>query len=298
MASAALEAPRPEPDPPLDEHALRGLIETRLEALLPAQGGLLSVAARDAVLGPGKRVRPIMAMLAAAEAGGRPEQALDFGCAVEMVHAASLVLDDLPCMDDASQRRGRPTLHRRHGEDASVLAAIALLNQASAVLVRTEAPEERRLAALRLLTEAIGFEGLCAGQMADLREPAEARHSGSLRRINDLKTGALFVAAVHGGGMMGGGDADRLARLVAFGRSAGFAFQLLDDLLDVVGDAGSLGKDVRQDAGRRTFVDVWGRDRVRAAIGWALAEGSDALGAQGALTSYVRSLFDRAGVDL
>ena len=119
--------PQPVSDPePQSPENLRGLVQDRLAETAPSSDGLLALAAREALLGPGKRVRPVVAMLAAAHVGGRAEDALDFGCAVEMAHAASLVLDDLPCMDDAALRRGQPTLHRRHGEDAAVLAAVAI----------------------------------------------------------------------------------------------------------------------------------------------------------------------------
>ena len=135
--------PQPVSDPePQSPENLRGLVQDRLAETAPSSDGLLALAAREALLGPGKRVRPVVAMLAAAHVGGRAEDALDFGCAVEMAHAASLVLDDLPCMDDAALRRGQPTLHRRHGEDAAVLAAVALLNQSTRLILQSRAPAE------------------------------------------------------------------------------------------------------------------------------------------------------------
>lgn len=294
MVSAAAGALGRESLIEASEQELQPLVQARLGELLPKDPGLLALTARDALLRPGKRVRPIVAMLAGAHVGGRAEAALDFGCAVEMVHAASLALDDLPCMDDASLRRGQPALHRLHGEDAAVLAAIALLNQATRVVLASDAPAQQRLDAVELLTEAVGFDGLCHGQMQDLRAPVEERHVAGLRRINDLKTGALFVAAVRGGGLMSGASADQLACLSQFGRSIGFAFQLLDDLLDAVGEVRTLGKDVGQDEGLVTFVDVWGMGRVRAAIGQSLRQGAEAVGSDSPLHLYVLDLFHQA----
>ena len=118
----AIVGARPQPPvacEPCAPDDLRLRVQSRLTELAPSSDSLLSLAAREALLGQGKRVRPVLAMLAAAHVGGRPDDALDYGCALEMVHAASLVLDDLPCMDDAVLRRGQPTLHRRHGEDAA-----------------------------------------------------------------------------------------------------------------------------------------------------------------------------------
>ncbi|WP_168189930.1 polyprenyl synthetase family protein [Brevundimonas sp. SGAir0440] len=277
-----------------DPDDLRLQVQARLAEVAPAHDGLLSTAAREALLGQGKRVRPVLAMLAAAHVGGEPEDALDYACALEMVHVASLVLDDLPCMDDASLRRGQPTLHRRHGEDTAVLAAVALLNQATRLVLQTPAPAETRLAALDLLTQAIGFDGLSEGQMRDLRDDARDRDETALRQINDLKTGALFVATVRGGGLLGGGDAQDLARLSVFGEAIGFAFQLCDDLLDVCSTVDAVGKDVGQDDDTTTFVDLWGECRTRAAVRQSLAKAVEAVGHDSPLALYVLDFFQQA----
>lgn len=287
------------PQPPLacdpcmpDELRLR--VQSRLAELAPSSESLLSLAAREALLGQGKRVRPVLAMLAAAHVGGRPDDALDYGCALEMVHAASLVLDDLPCMDDAVLRRGQPTLHRRHGEDAAVLAAVALLNQSTRLILQSRLPAETRVATLDLLTQAVGFDGLAEGQMRDLRDDVSERDAVALRQINDLKTGALFVATVRGGGLLGGGDAGDLARLSAFGEAVGFAFQLYDDLLDACSTTSVVGKDVGQDRDTTTFVDLWGEGRVRAAVRQSLSRAAEAVGHDSPLSLYVLDLFQQA----
>jgi len=289
-----------DPDATGDPSVLLAHAQARLAQSLPppptGETGVLVEAARTALLSPGKRARPVMAMLACAHVGGAPLSALDYGCAVEMVHAASLVLDDLPCMDDAALRRGAPTVHRAHGEDAAVLSAIALLNQAHrTVLGDAGLGAEHRLALLEALTEAVGFDGLAQGQIRDLRDGADDRTEYGLRRLNHLKTGALFVAAVRGGGLIGGGVPAQLDALATFGEAVGFAFQLCDDLHDVDATPETLGKDVRQDLGKVTFVDLWGAGRVRMAIRQSLVRAQDALGPDCALGAYAWELFRNAG---
>jgi geranylgeranyl diphosphate synthase, type II len=277
------------------EH-LRHRVNGRLRDLLPtapADGNdvLFSAAAR-ALHGHGKRVRPIMAMLACEHVGGRAVDALDLGCAVEMVHTASLVLDDLPCMDDATLRRGAPTIHTSHGEDAAILAAIALLNQAYATIVHAEAIRPAtKLDVLRSLTAAVGFDGLSQGQIRDLRDAPGCRNEASLRQLNHQKTSALFISALESGGAVGGGTVEQNRSLLIFGEAVGFAFQLRDDLMDVFVSSTDTGKDERQDADKLTFLDLWGEARLRATIEESLARARDAVGPDCALSRYVDSLF-------
>ncbi|WP_439816493.1 polyprenyl synthetase family protein [Zavarzinia sp. CC-PAN008] len=284
-----------------DWTSIRRAVNERLAALLPhrSRQPLLDAAVRAALLSGGKRVRPTMAVLACAHHDGLGARAVDFGCAVEMVHTASLVLDDLPCMDDAHQRRGAPALHRVHGEDVAILAAVTLLNQAHVALAQggDQAPGVQ----LRLIGElgaAIGFSGLAAGQVQDLRAPERARTEQGLADLNHLKTGALFVAALRGGAMVAGADQGGLDAMERFGRAVGFAFQLQDDLFDAVGDSAAMGKSVGQDAGQLTFVDLWGVERVEREIALTLDQAAAALEPQGhdsPLMRYVRFLFARAG---
>jgi geranylgeranyl diphosphate synthase type II len=274
--------------------AQKDWVDLRLRELLPSVGSgsaLLTDAVRDACLGQGKRVRPVLAMLSAAHFGGLALSALDFGCALELVHAASLILDDLPCMDDAAMRRGRPTLHRRYGED------IALLNQAYVVIAGDdELMPETRLALTRLLGECVGFEGLVTGQIRDLREPEHLRDETALTTLNHQKTSALFVAALVGGALIAGADRTGQAAARAFACRLGMAFQLFDDLQDSTSTLEAMGKDACQDADRVTFVSLWGVERTRAAIGETLTGAVAALGdANSALAVYALSLFHLAG---
>ncbi|MBE7217441.1 MAG: polyprenyl synthetase family protein [Caulobacteraceae bacterium] len=277
---------------------LRAEVDARLAALLPdpdAVPAALVRAAADAVAGPAKRLRPLLTLLSAEHFGapGRGRAAaLDAGCAVEFVHAASLILDDLPCMDDAALRRGRPAHHRHFGEDVTVLTAVALLNEAYAIVAAVDLPAEERLLLVRRLTEAVGFGGLVAGQFRDLHERA-ATDCGPLHVLNGQKTGCLFVAAVEAGAIAGGAPPERREAARAFGARLGEAFQILDDLLDLTSTPEAAGKDVRQDEGKATVVSLVGAEAARAEIklrlGQALAELSDARG--GALGGYVETLF-------
>ena len=180
--------------------------------------------------------------------------------AVEYVHAASLVLDDLPSMDDAGRRRGRPTLHRVHGVATAELASVALLARAFEVLAAAPGMTPRaRLRVVRELADAVGASGCCAGQAADLAADPSAVTLDDLEAIHARKTGALFVAAVRSGAIAGGAADRMVAALTAYARNLGLAFQITDDLLDLEGDPAKMGKDTGRDA-RANFAGVLGRE--------------------------------------
>ena len=234
----------------------------RLAALVPvARDGQepLGCAIAEAVLSPGKRLRPLMTAIVTEDLGGARRAGIDAGCAVEMVHAASLILDDLPSMDNAELRRGRPTTHRAHGEDVAILAAIGALSGAYGVLAGIEDLDPAaRSASVALLAEAVGPNGLVAGQYHDLRGGRRNRHMAEIAQANGLKTGALFVAAVAIGAAVAGASERTRTELVAFADELGHAFQLLDDLLDARASSDTLGKDVGKDAGKSTIVALIG----------------------------------------
>lgn len=277
-------------------------IDLRLHKLLPhpASSPLpLTDAVRAVCLGQGKRVRPILSMLSAAHFGGREFAAVDFGCALELIHTASLILDDLPCMDDAAMRRGRPALHRRFGEDTAILGAVALLNEAFGIISRDDRIEEGiRVALLRLVSDSVGFGGLVCGQFRDLKDAGSIRDETALSSLNHQKTGVLFVAAMVGGALIAGADAKAQDQARAFAGRLGLAFQLWDDLQDFTSTAESMGKDAHQDDGHVTFVSLWGIERTRSAIDETITSALAALGDPACpIALYTLNLFRSVGYD-
>jgi geranylgeranyl pyrophosphate synthase len=230
------------------------------------QGGspALSRAIEDAALSPGKRLRPLAAVAAGDLARAPREASIAVGVAVELVHAASLVLDDLPSMDDARRRRGRPALHVVHGVATAELAAVALLSRA--MELTAGAPGVSATTRARVVGElaaAVGAEGCCAGQAADLAADPKALVLDDLEAIHAKKTGGLFVAAVRGGALAGGAGEVTLEALTRYARNLGLAFQITDDLLDLEGDAERMGKDTKRDAHRANFATLLGADSSR-----------------------------------
>ena len=176
---------------------------------------------------------------------------------MELVHTSSLILDDLPSMDNAPVRRGRAACHLQFGEAIAILAAFGLLNLAFGALSRSyDPPLSARLASL--VADAVGGDGLIAGQAADLLATENEIGFELLERIHRGKTGALFNASATAGAMAAGADADSIAALSAFAKNLGLAFQIVDDLLDVEGDPAATGKAVRQDVRKTTFVSFSG----------------------------------------
>ena len=227
--------------------------------LTPPEG--VHRAMRYTLLAPSKRVRAVLAMLSA-ELVGVADRALALAAAVELVHAASLILDDLPSMDNASLRRGRPANHVAFGEATALLASFGLLNLAFSTIAREyEPPLSSRLTTL--LSEAIGTGGLVGGQAEDLLATERAITFERLERIHRLKTGVLFSAAATGGALTAGADQPALAALSAYAKNLGLAFQIIDDLLDVEGSPDETGKTVRQDLKKTTFVSFSGTAGAR-----------------------------------
>jgi farnesyl diphosphate synthase len=237
-------------------------IEHVLDRALPAEIGAvatLAAAMRYAVLGGGKRVRPMLAYAAAEVVDADPDVVDAAASAVELVHAYSLVHDDLPCMDDDTLRRGRPTCHVAFGEAMALLAGDALQALAFDVLARGRLPEAGR--ACVILAEAAGMHGMAGGQAIDLAAVGAALELPQLEQMHRMKTGALIRASVRLGAGAGRAleHAESLA-LDTYARAAGLAFQVIDDILDVEGSAASLGKTAGKDAAQAkpTFVALCG----------------------------------------
>jgi geranylgeranyl diphosphate synthase type II len=248
----------------------RALIEKSLRASVPAattKPATIHRAMRYSLLSGGKRLRPLLCCAASEACGGTARVALPAACAVEMIHAYSLIHDDLPCMDDDNLRRGQPTSHIVFGEGMAVLAGDALLTEAFAVLAQAK-PRARHNAAdlVAELARAAGSRGLIAGQVADLEAEGRKPSEPALYFIHAAKTGMLLRAALKLGGMSAGATSAQIAALDRFGFALGLAFQIQDDILDATQNAKKLGKTAGKDAaaGKMTFPALYGLEKSRA----------------------------------
>jgi geranylgeranyl diphosphate synthase type II len=232
-------------------------VDLELARLVSDAGGPVQRSMAYTVLASSKRVRPVLTLLAAELCGGRVERAVPAAAVMELIHASSLILDDLPSMDDAPLRRGRRSNHLEFGEAIAILAAFGLLNLAYGTISRVyDPPLASRLSAL--LADAVGVEGLIGGQAADLLATEQQIAFEMLERIHRGKTGALFSAAATSGALVAGAAPDAVASLAAYAKNLGLAFQIIDDLLDVEGDPAETGKAVREDVKKTTFVSFSG----------------------------------------
>ncbi len=247
----------------------RALVEKSLRSSVPAaktKPSTIHRAMRYSLLSGGKRLRPLLCCAASEACGGTARAALPAACAVEMVHAYSLIHDDLPCMDDDDLRRGKPTSHVVFGEGMAVLAGDALLTEAFAVLAKAK-PRARHTASdlVAELARAAGSRGLIAGQVADLEAEGRKPSEPALYFIHAAKTGMLLRASLKLGGMSAGTTPARLAALDRFGFALGLAFQIQDDILDATQSAKRLGKTAGKDAaaGKMTFPALFGLEKSR-----------------------------------
>jgi geranylgeranyl diphosphate synthase type II len=281
--------------------AVRVAVERRLDELLPEcsnERDLVALAMRECTLAPGKRMRPILLVLAAKGLGHDGNQALELGCAIELIHAASLVLDDMPCMDDARLRRGLPTVHLKFGQDVAILTAVALLSRAFGIIAAVQglAPEIKTQL-VEILANAVGMQGLVRGQFQDLREGQQSRCAEEIALTNSLKTGVLFGAIMDMAWMLGSTDELVRPALQNFAMELGQAFQLYDDLQDKCADN---AKDQGKDDGKSTFVSLYGEQKVIERLQAHLANAEQylhqAYGREQLIGSYVKMIFQKAGI--
>lgn len=279
-----------------DPKYLKAAVDWRLRGLLPVAKGSddLVSALHYSLLAPGKRIRPVLTVLAAWELGGQDLTALDAGCALEMVHTASLILDDLPSMDDAAMRRGQPATHVRFGEDVAMLAAITLLSLAYGTVGNmTHVPSDVRCALVGILARAVGPDGLAGGQFADLR-PSLGGGVREAMEANHRKTGALFLAAaeiaaaIHGGQQS---EAEPLHRCVC---ELGQAYQIFDDLIDSAG-LDRMGRP--EDGARTTLLSLIGADAARLRLQNHVDVALAGLRPSSPLADYVRTLFSQVSLE-
>lgn len=238
----------------------------------------LQEAMRYSLLSGGKRVRPVMTLAFCDMLGGQWREALPFACALELVHTYSLIHDDLPCMDDDDLRRGRPTCHKVYGETMAVLAGDALQGEAFGLIAAAPAmTAQQRIDAVAVLSAACGGGGMVAGQVLDMDHLAQGE--ADLRLLHRLKTGAMLQAAAELGCVAAGADDGLRQRARDYGCHIGLAFQVRDDVLDVVADQGELGKPIGSDRaeGKRTFVDLLGLEACQALVAEETAKAKAAL---------------------
>ncbi|MHB8900399.1 MAG: polyprenyl synthetase family protein [Thermoguttaceae bacterium] len=241
----------------------RALVDEALAHHLPVGPGCparLAEAMRYSLLAPGKRLRPMLVLMAAEACGGRLEDAIPAACAVEMVHAYSLIHDDLPAMDDDDLRRGRPTCHRQFDEATAILAGDGLLTLAFEVLASRVRPGQVAARCCAVLASAAGAAGMVGGQADDVAGGLQGEGLERIESIHARKTGALIGASLELGALCAGADPARVEALKAFGGRIGLAFQITDDLLDVRGSAGEVGKRLGKDAqqGKATYPGLLG----------------------------------------
>ena len=252
----------------------------------------LAQAIRHSLLAPGKRLRPMLVLMACQACGYDHRAALPAACAVEMIHTYSLIHDDLPAMDDDDMRRGRPSCHAAFGEATAILAGDALLAQAFEVLATDIQPGDVAARCCGELARAAGSGQLVGGQEEDLSAQFATLGYEQLERIHRRKTGAMIRVSLRLGGIVGGAEESQLTALDSYGERLGLAFQIVDDLLDLEGTADDLGKRTGKDNGRGklTFPAVLGADESRRRAETLVGEAIEALEPLGTPANGLRSL--------
>ena len=279
------------------EHsAVKAAVEQALAEVLPSQSPIaqpLVDAMRYAALGGGKRLRPMLTCAACRALGGRLQDALAPACAVELIHAYSLVHDDLPAMDDDALRRGQLSCHAAYGEAVAILTGDALQSLAFETLAG--APGGRpaiRAKAVRLLAKAIGWQGMAGGQAFDMASEGQRLGLEELKALHAAKTGALISVAVQIGALFAGAGDPQLMIAQGFGDRIGLAFQIIDDVLDVASDTATLGKPAGsdQEADKSTFVTLMSLNEARQQALSLCAEAEDQLRQLGLQNSLLAQL--------
>ena len=258
---------------------------------LPEQAKI-GQAARYSLLGGGKRVRAVLTLAACGLCGAPAEQALDYACALEMLHCYSLIHDDLPCMDDDDFRRGRPSCHKQFGEATALLAADALVTAAFEVIANASTSAQSRVQAAAALAKAGGARGMLYGQELDKRYETQSATEQQLLELHAHKTGALIIAATELGCLAAEADGAVRSALAAYAAEVGLVFQIVDDVLDVTSTTEELGKPVGsdQDLDKTTFVSLYGLDGARQLASSHNEQALAALQNMGAQADFLRKL--------
>ena len=250
----------------------RKLINNYLESAIPVASESCRALAESmnySLLAGGKRIRPMLCLEFARICGGAIEKTLPIACGIEMLHTYSLIHDDLPCMDNDDLRRGRPTNHKVYGECTATLSGDALQAQAFAsVLSAADIPAENRSRCALILAEASGYKGMCGGQFMDMEAEGKVLDESGLTGINNLKTGALLSAACSMGVAAACSDEKLISAAASFGSLLGLAFQIRDDMLDVLSTREELGKSIGSDAeeNKNTYMAILGEEKCAKAV--------------------------------
>jgi geranylgeranyl diphosphate synthase type II len=247
----------------------RTLVNKAIDEALPPERGLagrLTEAMRYSLTAGGKRLRPILAIMGYELAGGAEiEEVMPVAVALEFIHTFSLIHDDLPAIDNDDTRRGVPTSHRKFGEAMAILAGDALLAEAFGLIARARLSPEIKCSVLSEMTSAIGLQGVIAGEVVDVLAEKESWEPSPdlVRFIHGKKTGALISASLTVGGIVAGADDETLGFFRKEGLMLGILFQITDDILDLIGDESAVGKDLRKDENKVTWVRVFGLEKAR-----------------------------------
>lgn len=262
------------------------LIDRYLEIYLPKSTELHATifdAMRYSLFAGGKRIRPVICLGFAKMCGGDEEQILPFACALEMIHTYSLIHDDLPCMDDDDFRRGKPTNHKVYGEGTAVLAGDGLLTRAFELtlkaMLNSKIPLDKSVEAVKLLAQSAGADGMIGGQMIDLESEGRKVTLDELIKLQNLKTGALFIASACMGCILAGASQEKIDAAFCYASKLGLAFQIKDDILDIEGDPEKLGKSTGSDIAhdKSTFVSTFGLAAAKEKVGKLTQEAIDSL---------------------
>lgn len=273
------------------------LAESFLSALdLPLAG--LADSMRYSLLAGGKRIRPILVLEFCRICGGSVDEAMPIACAIEMLHTYSLIHDDLPCMDNDTLRRGRPTNHIVYGECTATLAGDALQAEAFGTILRASLSAERRANCAACLADAVGLDGMCGGQYLDMLGEGKQLTEEQLDNINSRKTGALLIAACRMGVAAAGGSEKQMEAAARYGAAIGAAFQIRDDMLDVISTEAELGKPIGSDAQEKknTYMALYGEERCAAMVNKLTRQAKDVLRGAFADTAFLDELAESMAV--
>ena len=243
---------------------IEAYLDTFFQEDLPQKCLLESM--RYSLLAGGKRIRPVLVLEFCRVCGGDWKSALPLAAAVEMVHTYSLIHDDLPCMDNDDYRRGKLTNHKVYGEARAILAGDALLTAAFDTITSADLPPRVMVKAVQILASSAGEQGMVGGQELDMEGEKKTLSAEGVRTIHRLKTGALIQAACCMGSVAAQADETRMDAARQYATAIGLAFQIRDDMLDVVGDASKLGKATNVDGNKNTFVSIYGIEQCKVLI--------------------------------